>query len=70
MGMAFHQVMGLENMLHVKIELMYRADFMNTDTNLGKLKIALIIIGWEWSKIGVARFFMWYSKICCISEMF
>ena len=42
-------------MLPLKIELMQRADtliFAAADTNLGRLKITLIIIGWGWSKMG------------------
>ena len=30
---------------------MWRSDFLHADTNLGKLKITLIIIGWAWSEI-------------------
>ena len=30
--------------------MMKWADFLHADTNLGKLKVTLIIIGWVWSK--------------------
>ena len=33
-------------------EVMNWADFLHVDTNLGKLKVTIIIIGWAWSKIG------------------
>ena len=41
-------------MLYLKYELMNLADFLHADTNFGKLKVTLIIIGWAWSKIGKA----------------
>ena len=28
--------------------------FLHADTNLGKVKVTLIIIGWAWSKMGKA----------------
>ena len=30
------------------------ADFLHADSNLGKLKVTLIIIGWAWSKMSEA----------------
>ena len=41
----------LKSAVH-KNELMNWADFLHADTNLGKLKVTLIIIGWAWSKMG------------------
>ena len=29
-------------------------DLLYADANLGKLNVTLIIIGWDWSKMGVA----------------
>ena len=34
------------------------AGFLRADTNLGKLKVNLIIIGWAWSKIGETLWIM------------
>ena len=53
MGMIF-QVMAPQNLLYLKNEWMNWTDFLHVDANSGKLKIALIIIEWEWSKMGVA----------------
>ena len=41
-------------MLYLKKEVMNWADIWHADTNLGKLKVLLIIIGWAWSKISEA----------------
>ena len=56
--MVFKNVNGLLGLgtlkykIYLKIELMKSADFFNVDTNLGKLKVSLIVIGWAWSKTG------------------
>ena len=44
------------------------ADFFHVDTNLGKLKDTLIIIGWAQSKMG-ETFRSWDYKIKYISQM-
>ena len=41
-------------MLNLKSESVNWADFLHADTNLWKLKVTLIIIGWVWSKMGEA----------------
>ena len=51
MSMFFY-VLGLQNLLYLKNELMKWADFLHADTNLGKLKVTLIILGWACSKTG------------------
>ena len=56
--MVFKNVNGLLGLgtlkykIYLKNELMKSADFFNVDTNLGKLKVSLIVIGWAWSKNG------------------
>ena len=56
--MVFKNVNGLLGLgtlkykIYLKNELMKSADFFNVDTNLGKLKVSLIVIGWAWSKTG------------------
>ena len=42
--------LGTLNLLHLKNESMNWANFLHAVTNLGKLKVTLIIIGWAWSK--------------------
>ena len=39
-------------LLYLKNEPMNWADLLHADTNLWKLKVTLIIIGWVWSKMG------------------
>ena len=43
MGVAF-KVLEFQNLLYHKDQLMKWADFLHADTNLGKLKVTLIII--------------------------
>ena len=56
--MVFKNVNGLLGLgtlkykIYLKNELMKSADFFNVDTNLGKLKVSLIVVGWAWSKTG------------------
>ena len=38
--------LGAQNLLCLKNELMKWADFLDTDTNLQKLIVTLIFIGW------------------------
>ena len=47
-------VVGTNNLLHLKSEPMSWAHLLDADTNLWKLKLTLIIIGWVWSKMGEA----------------
>ena len=41
----------LYNLLNLKNEYIKWADLLHADTNLGKIKVSLIIIGWTCSKI-------------------
>ena len=41
----------LYNLLNLKNEYIKWADLLHADTNLGKIKFSLIIIGWTCSKI-------------------
>ena len=45
---------ALKYKIYLKNELMKWADFFNVDTNLGKLKVSLIVIGRAWPKTGEA----------------
>ena len=50
-----HGLFGLgtvKSAVYFKNELMKSADFLCADTNLGKLIVTLIIIGWAQSKMG------------------
>ena len=47
-------VVGTNNLLYLKSEPMSWAHLLDADTNLWKLKLTLIIIGWVWSKMGEA----------------
>ena len=58
----------LKSTIYLKNELMKWGDFLHADTNLGKLNVNIIIIGWVCSKIG-EPFSSRDSKIRCISQM-
>ena len=45
-------LVGLRTLKSAVSQPMNWADFLHADTNLWKLKITLIIIGWVWSKMG------------------
>ena len=50
-----HGLLGLGTLLlYHKNELIESADFSHVDTNLGKLRVILIVRGWAWSKMGGA----------------
>ena len=51
------------------------ADFLHADTNLGKIKVTLMSIGWAWSKIdhltldsGVSH--TWFDKLSRLIDWF
>ena len=46
--------LGILNLLYVKNESINWADFLHAGTNLQKLKLALISIGWVWSEMSEA----------------
>ena len=46
--------LGILNLLYVKNESMNWADCLHAGTNLQKLKLALISIGWVWSEMSEA----------------
>ena len=47
-----HRTLKSAIYIYLKNELMKWADFLHADTNLGKLNVNLIIIGWGWPKVG------------------
>ena len=64
--------------MYLRNELMKWADFFHADTNLGKLRVTLVIIGWvknEWGliehgtlKLGVSH--KWFDELSILTEWF
>ena len=41
-------------MLYLKNKLRNWAEFLHANTNSGKLKVTLVVIGWVWPNMGMA----------------